>query len=37
MDPEQSSAYAHEVDMIVLNDVDTPVDESGSALLHEMA
>ncbi len=37
MDPEQSSASAYEVDMIVPNDIDTPVEEPGSAVLNETA
>ncbi len=37
MDSAQSSAFAHEVDMIVPVDVDTPVEELGSALLHKTA
>ena len=37
MDPEQSSASAYEVDIIVPKDVDTPIKEPESALLHETA
>lgn len=37
VDPQLSSASAHEVDMIVPVDVNMPVEEPGSAILHKTA